>query len=174
MLVGAILIGLMGILVLKSALANRADVSTGNEGSPEEACPSEFVASLFSDRDVKFVAALDAPEVLRMFRKERRLLAMQWIEQTRAQIRRIMREHKTAARRSTDLAVRTELLLAAQHLQLVLLCQALAVSIQMVDPPTLRHVALHADRLAERLAESHRAFERALGGREGIGNAGPA
>ena len=105
---------------VESELAFRTDVPPYDEmtGDPS-LCPPEFAARIFSTADWTFVSGEKSPEVLRLFRHERRVVALVWVHQTKTAIHRIMREHKLASSQSHDLNVATEAKLWGHYFQLV-------------------------------------------------------
>ena len=68
-------------------------------GEDAEACLPEFVSRIFSGDDLAFVWRLDSPELKSQFRRERHAVALLWVQQTSAAVRRIMRRHLDASRR---------------------------------------------------------------------------
>ena len=125
-----------------------------HESESLEACPQEFVSRIFEGDDLKFVSGFESPQLQKFFRRERNAVALLWVQETSAAIRRIMRQHLETSRRSKDLHVATEAKIFAQYAQLRFLCGILLVSIQLVGPQKLRGVALYAQELTQQLGHA--------------------
>ena len=119
-----------------------------------EACPQEFVSRVFEGDDLKFVLGFASPQLQKFFRHERNAVALLWVQQTSAAIRRIMQHHLETSRRSKDLHVATEAKIFAQYAQLRFLCGILFVSIELVGPQRLRGMALYAQELTQQLGQA--------------------
>jgi hypothetical protein len=127
-----------------------------------EACPPEVVESIFSERDEQFVRRFESRALRAYFETERRTVALLWVRQTASGIRRIMREHAAAARRSADLQFVTEVRLFLQYSGLMLICGVLLLLIPVAGPLWVRGLAGYAQRLSQGIAETQQAFEAAL------------
>jgi hypothetical protein len=132
----------------------------------EAVCPREYVPRIFSREDWEFVSEMESAQLEKLFRRERKALALLWVRQTSTEIRRIMREHGEAARRSVDLEFAMEMRLLLQYSELLFLCGVLFLSIQIAGPAWLRGLALEANRLCQRIADAEEAFRTAIDGRE--------
>ena len=80
-----------------------------------------------------------------LFHRERRRLALRWIERQKYQSSSIMRRHREASGRAADLQPASEATLFLRYCQLKLLLEALAVSVWLVGPEGLRGLAERAD-----------------------------
>jgi hypothetical protein len=109
---------------------------------------------------------MESPHLGKLFHQERKDVAQLWVWQTFTGIRRIMREHAEAARRSADLEFTIELRLLLQYSGLLFICGLLFVLIQFAGPVWLRGLALHADRLSQHIADAQEAFNAATDGRD--------
>ena len=140
-------------------LAFRTDVPPYDEmtGDPS-LCPPEFAARIFSTADWTFVSGEKSPEVLRLFRHERRVVALVWVHQTKTAIHRIMREHKRASSQSHDLNVATEAKLWGHYLQLVGICNMLILAIQSAGPSRVGALATYAATLSHSFADAQHAL----------------
>jgi hypothetical protein len=165
----AILIGTIAVLSLallatrgasvKRELAFRTDVPLYDEAMGDPSlCPPEFAARIFSPADWTFVSGEKSPEVLRLFRHERRVVALVWVHQTKTAIHRIMREHNRASSQSHDLNVATEAKLWAHYLQLVGICNVLILAIQSAGPSRVGMLATHAATLSQSFADAQHAL----------------
>jgi len=152
---GAALLLLLAAAVLKGWLASHSlgPGSAANEEDETEACPEEFVNRVFSRSDWEFVRGLNASGIERLFERERKKVALVWVRQTSAMVRKIMHEHAQAARRSKNLELSTEINIFAQFLMLMGVCGILSAAIQIAGPLSLGGLAHFAQRLSRRLSE---------------------
>jgi hypothetical protein len=155
----AVLLLLLILVWVRANLAQRNELSNyqaslvhENEGL--EACPQEFVSRIFEGEDLKFVSRFESPQLQKFFRRERNAVALLWVQQTTAAIRRIMQLHLETSRRSRDLHFGTEAKIFAQYAQLRFLCGVLFISIGLVGPQKLRGVALYAQELTQQLGHA--------------------
>jgi hypothetical protein len=130
------------------------------------ACPSEFVARVFSNDDSRYVLAINSPALAKLFQRERKQVALAWVRQISAAIQRTMREHKQVSRTSHDLDAGTELKLLLLYSELMLLCGVLFVAVRSVGPLGLRRLADYAESHSRRLATVHQSVKTAAGSRE--------
>jgi hypothetical protein len=164
-LIAILLLGV--ILVWLRAAASMRDLPLDLEASTlleeglGEACPPEFVSKIFSDEDQQFVSGMHSPQLEKLFRRERNGVAMVWVRQTSALIRKIMRQHLQASRRSQDLQFSTEARLFLQYAQVRFLCAFLFVSIELLGPQKLRGAALYVHELAQRIGRAQEALHAA-------------
>src|SRR5262249_29368082 len=96
----------------------------------------------------EFVSLLRSHGLERLFRRERNAVALFWVQQTSAQVGRIIRQHREASRQSSDLEIATETRIFLQFALLKLICVILVASIGLVGPCRLRGAALYAERLS--------------------------
>ena len=93
----------------------------------------------------------------RLFEQERKKVALIWVRQTSALIRKAVREHADAARQSKSLDFLGEINILAQFLILILSCRVLSIAIHIAGPVRLSGLAQFAHRLSQqvdRLQES--------------------
>jgi hypothetical protein len=144
---------------VKRELAFRNDVPLYDEATGDPSlCPPEFAARIFSHADWTFVSGEKSPEVLRLFRHERRVVALVWVHQTKTAIQRIMREHTHATRHSQDLNLATEAKLFGHYLQLVAVCDLLILAIQSAGPSRVGSLATYAASLSQNFADAQHAL----------------
>lgn len=164
--VGLLLLGVLAIFVLRAALTARAlekepeDICDESEGLA--ACPAEVVESIFSERDDEFIRGFRSRKLRTYFQSERRTVALLWVRQTASGIRRIIKEHAAATRRSADLHVMTEVRVFAQYSGLMLICGALLVTIPLVGPRWVGGLAGYAQKLSRSIAEAQQSFAASL------------
>jgi hypothetical protein len=118
-----------------------------------ERCPEEFVLRIFSRADWDFVRGIRCAGIERLYERERRRVALVWVRQTSAVIRRVMRGHAEAARQSKNLQVSVEINILTQYLALMAVCAILSMAIQIVGPLRLGGLAHFAQRLSLRVAQ---------------------
>jgi hypothetical protein len=178
-------IGMTGALLAAAALAflllawlraDKAlrDLPSGSAewfpGPEEDAdispCPPEFVSQIFSGNDRAYVLGLNSRELERRFYHERNGVALLWVQQTSAEVRRILRRHVEASRRSQDIEILTEARIFLQYAQLRAACTLLFVGIGLAGAQEVRGIALYTDRLTQRIGEALREFDAGLRARE--------
>jgi hypothetical protein len=173
---GALVIAVLLLLLLLLAarhgmsaarqLPFRSDLALLEDGAEGVPCSPEFVSRIFSPDDLEFVLATKSPDLVRLFRIERKGVALLWVQQTSAAIQKTMREHKRVARESADLEFVTELRLVFLYAQLMLICGVLSVAIQSAGPLWLRGLAIYADTRLQCLARIQQSFQAATTPRE--------
>ena len=131
-----------------------------------DACPPEFVSQIFSSWDFEFISQMESVDLKRLFLRERNALALLWVQQTAAAIRRIMRRHLEASRLSADIEFETEAWILLQYAQLRLICGALFLLIGLAGLQRLHWMALRADKLTQRISNVLREFESGARSRE--------
>ena len=160
---GALFVGVLLLFLIlawvRATLGQRDDLSDhqallSHELEDLEACPQEFVTRIFEGEDQKFISRFASPQLQKFFRRERNAVALLWVQETSAAIRRIMHQHLETSRRSKDLHVATEAKIFAQYAQLRFLCGILFVSIELVGPQKLRGMALYAQELTQQLGHA--------------------
>lgn len=129
-------------------------------------CPPEFVSQIFSSRDASYVGRLNSRELERQFNHERNGVALLWVQQTSAVVQRIMRRHLEASRRSRDIELLSEARILFQYAQVRTACALVFVGIGLAGAQRVRGIALHADRLSQRIGRVAREFDAGLGARE--------
>jgi hypothetical protein len=128
------------------------------DASGQEACPAEFASYIFSPADWRYVRAMKSPDIEKLFRRERRTVALVWVRQTSSAIRQIMREHAAVARQSRNLNVVTELTIFVQFAALLTICGAIRLGIDLAGPMRLAGLAGYAQKLVQRIAKAEQAF----------------
>jgi hypothetical protein len=146
------------------ALSSKTERLWQDEALGLEACPREFVARIFSEQDREFVAKARSDELDELFERERRGVAVFWVKQTAAGIRRAMREHADASRRSQDLEFATEAKIALRYAELLGICALLLLVIRLAGPLWLHGAAGWAHQLSGRIGLAQKAFKAALDG----------
>jgi hypothetical protein len=159
---GAVLLLLLLAVIAKGWLAARQlqDVAPASrEEDAMEPCAEEVVSRIFSRADWEFVRGLKAGRIERLFEQERKRVALVWVRQTSATIRKVMREHAEAARQSANLQFSTETNILAQFLTLMAVCGTLSMAIQIAGPLWLGGLAQYAQRLSQRVMKLQESFQ---------------
>jgi hypothetical protein len=163
-LIGAVvLLGLILVWIRADATSRHPpsvlDGWVPDQGDAVEVCPPEFVSQIFSGQDLAFISRLESPDLKRHFLRERSAVALLWVQQTTAAIRRIMRRHLEASRLSEDIEFAMEARIFLQYAQLRLICGVLFLLIGLAGPQRLHGMALCADKLTQRIGDVLREFE---------------
>ncbi len=124
-----------------------------------ERVTSSALKGIFSSEDQQFIAEQASVQVASLFRRERRRLALRWIERQKRESAGIMRRHREASGRAADLKPSREVTLFLRYGKLRLMFEVLAVSVRLVGPEGLRGLAERADAVLRGIENV-----RALGG----------
>jgi hypothetical protein len=124
-----------------------------------ERATSSALKGIFSSEDQQFISEEASVELASLFRRERRRLAMRWIERQKRESAGIMRRHREASGRAADLKPSSEATLFLRYGKLRLMFEVLAVSVWLVGPEGLRGLAERADAVLRGIENV-----RALGG----------
>jgi hypothetical protein len=162
---GVVLLLSLMAMATKGWLASRRLRDAGLARSEEdvaEPCPEEFVQRVFSRGDWEFVRGLGAGSIERLFKQERKKVALVWVRQTSATIRKVIRTHAEAARQSKNLEFSTEINILAQFLALIVVCGILSIAIQTAGPVRLSGLAHFAQRLSQQVTKLQESFQAGL------------
>ncbi len=96
--------------------------------------PPELVGRIFAREDFEYVANHTPKHVQEMFRKERKRIALAWVDQVRSEVVSLRRFHLGAARFYAKLKFKTEMTLAFDFAALLLTCRALRAFLYMRGP----------------------------------------
>ena len=159
---GVVLLLLLMALAIKGWLTSRelqepALPSVAEDGP--SLSPEEFVSRVFSRDDWEFVHGLKARDIETLFQRERKNVALVWVRQTSAVIRKLMREHASAARQSKNLEFSVEVSILSQFLLSIAACGILSIAIQLAGPLFVGGLAHFEQRLSERMVKLHEAFQ---------------
>jgi hypothetical protein len=116
------LILLLGIrLIVQSRRRAGPAVTIEDYENARDAIESVFIETaainrIFSADDAEFITRSATPEVQRLFFKERKKLALQWLRRTRRQVARLMDIHLRLASHTHDPSPGFELMLTARYL----------------------------------------------------------
>lgn len=118
---------------------------TNDFWSDKGAGASAAVLGMFSSEDQQFIAGEDDRQVAALFRRERRRLALRWIERQKCEAAVIMRRHREASRSAADLKPSSEVALFLRYGQVRLMFEFLAFSVWLGGPEGLRGLAQSAN-----------------------------
>jgi hypothetical protein len=146
---GLILILLLGSLILTFALRlllqslkagiDKRPVTVDDFSKAREALDSVFVATaainrIFSSEDMEFIARSAAKEPRRLFLKERKILALQWLRMMQKQVAHLMNLHLRLASYTYNPSPRFELRLTAKYLTFALVSYILLLQFCLLGP----------------------------------------
>jgi len=106
---------------------------------------SAAVSGIFSSEDERFISGEASQQVNALFRRERKRLALRWIERQKYEATSIMSRHRDQSRRAADLLPANEVRLFLRYARLRLTFAFLAVSVWLVGPQRLRGLAEEAN-----------------------------
>lgn len=116
--------------------------------------PSELVLRIFSPKDREFMRLTRSPRLERLYKEERRKVALHWVRRTSSEVSAIIRHHRLNSRYSQNVNVVAETKLFAQYLELKCLCGVLEFLIQVFGPHALADLASYAGKLYEQLGRA--------------------
>lgn len=119
----------------------------------------ELGARIFSSEDSRAVGSETWRDFARWFRSERKILALDWLREVRGHVRKIIREHRRAARQHPDADPIQELRLALRFFLFELTSGILYGLVWMRGPDDL---ARAVELFLEAAAKLRKAAERAL------------
>jgi len=112
-----------------------------------ELLPPSLVRRIFAREDLRFVRSHGTPEIEELFLKERKRIAILWLDRLTTEIQLLRRLHLGAARFYARLSVKAELSLAWDFAVLLLGCRLLRIAFAMGGPYA-------APRMVETVAET--------------------
>lgn len=156
--VGLLLLILLILSVLRARAADRTLVESSEEDKTpaalrREALLQELTDRLFGSEDWHFVDEQGSARLRRLFLQHRTAVALFWLQTVRANVRRLIRIHRAAARTSPRLEPHVELILAVDYLLFEMLCQAIALVISLRGPVAIGRLVGYAGGLSARLHE---------------------
>ena len=113
--------------------------------------PLQIVDRIFDPGDQAFINRQNAPAIHHLFLRERRALAISWLQQTRHQLSILMSYHLKSARSDAGLKPAMELRIAAEYCMFVMVCRALIALIWLRGPFNLHGGVDYAIRTASEL-----------------------
>ena len=164
LLVGSLVLVIWGVVSIWPDTRNADEVlcciekSRSWENEPD-LLAVELGARIFTSEDSRTVGSETWPDLARWFRSERKTLALGWLREVRGHVRRIVREHRRAARQRPDADPIEELGLALRFFLFESACGILYGVIWMRGPDDL---ARAAESLLGTAAKLRKAAECAL------------
>jgi hypothetical protein len=159
---GFLLFLLLLFLRMEDASADEVSPRPGDQvrhGRSETICPQEVTHSIFSQADFDFILHLDSPRLLRIYRAERKGVALQWVRRASNEIRMVMQEHARTARLSQNLNPASEARLFFQYIVLRLTCALLMIFIRFMSPPVLHGSAAYLTKVSDQVGHAQHDFE---------------
>jgi hypothetical protein len=149
--------GILLILVLLMiARRKEVDEREGDRAAAPAQCErrntlqgQELVLRIFSREDREFVFQMRSPRLQRMYKEERRKVALHWVRKTSREVRMIIRTHRLISRLSRNLDAAAEAKLLWQYLELRLICGLLVLFIETFGPHALHDLASYAGELSQ-------------------------
>ena len=136
--VGALLFVLLAVLARRGKAEGGARALIGARQAlytlRSELLPHELVARIFARDDLEFVLSLRSPDVQSTFVRQRKRVALLWVQRVQAQIRHLRHLHLGSARFYARLEFKTELSLAWNFTILIVGCRALTLAILLGGP----------------------------------------
>jgi len=121
-----------------------------------ELLPPALVHRIFARDDLAFVRSQGLPEIEDLFLKERKRIAILWLERVRTEIQLLRRLHLGAARFYARLSVRAELSLAWDFAVLLFGCRLLQVAFAVAGPYAAPGIVETVAQTATRVCEVSR------------------
>lgn len=168
-LISALTVGLLLLTALVAFALRQGSIARDilpNSEFPGDACqsekfaayPQEIVARIFSREDWRLISQTKSRGLERLFLLERRRVAHLWVRETSREIRQIMRNHTGAVKQAADIRFTTELSLFLRYIELLLMCETLALLITTVGPSRLARIASHVHGLSRQINYVHEVF----------------
>lgn len=129
-------------LAYARSLRQAEDLAPGISDDPQ---PAWALHRIFAADDARFIAQCHDQNLLRLFRQERKRIALRWIGWKQVQAAAILREHLKSSRALQDVQILGELEVLFRYLQLKLLCTILAYAVFLIGPQNLYAVAGRAN-----------------------------
>jgi hypothetical protein len=112
-------------------------------------CETVAIKRILSSEDNEFISRSGAKEVQRLFLKERKKLALQWLQMTQRQLTHLMDLHLRLAGYTYDPHPTFELKLSAKYLNLIVVSHIVLVLLWVGGPFTATHTIAYTIRVAE-------------------------
>ena len=96
--------------------------------------PRDLVERIFATEDWEYVKRVARPEIQRAFLRERKRIAIAWVERVQSAFVKLMRLHRTQARVYPHLSLRKEIGLGLNFVALLATCRALQVVFLLRGP----------------------------------------
>jgi hypothetical protein len=162
--VGLLLLVVLAIWTRKSSITRKdsTELSLPRKRRPgvgNDASDKDLGERIFDPRDWDFVSQETPLEIQQMFQRERAVLAISWLRDTRRRTSQVMRAHLTTSRLSENLRPATEIRLAVSYILFLILCDSLIGLIWLRGPVRTRKIVGQTLPWVERLCT---AFEQLM------------
>ena len=149
---------LLACLLLLFAARRGEEAASADHQEPHspwctEGSATQIAKHLFGKEDWDYVGGLNSETLKRMFLKERKGLALAWVEAARSEARTLIRVHRTAASTSPHLRPGVELRITYVYAEFLFYCALLAFVIRIRGPVALQSFAELTDARSVRLYE---------------------
>jgi hypothetical protein len=148
-----LIFGLRLVLQSSSASTQSPSVTIEEFATAREALDTAFVEAaaiqrIFSTEDMEFISHSSTPKVQRIFLKERKALAIQWLRKTQKQVTQMMDLHLRLAGYTHEPSPRFELKLTAKYLTFFLVSYILLFLLWLRGPFKARRVVAYTSGVA--------------------------
>lgn len=99
-----------------------------------ELLPQEVVARIFSRDDLDYVLSAAPDDVVRLFKQQRKWIALTWVDRVRSQLVRLKRFHLGRSRSYAHLRPKAEIALTIDFATLLFACRALRILVFLRGP----------------------------------------
>lgn len=154
-----IFLGILLLLFLPAAFARPADEEPRTVLEDHPAYPMyssnsgpELLTCIFNSADLRYVRGLQNPQLLQLFRRERRRLALLFLSDLRARTHQIKNLHTISARQASNPNPSTELLIAFDYFSILALSWLLSLLVRLLGISAVRLLAAPASALSGRLS----------------------
>lgn len=100
-----------------------------------------FAERIFSEQDWAFVSRDTNRAVQRLFRTQRRRLAILWLEQTRNQVVQLMTSYRALVRQKSHVSLAVEMRVALDYMLFLLTYYALLILVWLREPTQARRLS---------------------------------
>lgn len=154
-LLGTLILIFSARLLVQSSRQRHGQVVTIEDFSRARAAlDSLFVETaaikrIFAKEDMEFISEATTEDVQRLFRKERKGLALQWVRMTQKQVAHLMDLHLRLASYTKEPSPRYEVKLTANYLCFILASYGLLILLSLFGPFEAARIVAYAVRVAE-------------------------
>jgi hypothetical protein len=160
LIIGIALFSCLMVLALRGkaegGAATLVEAQQALESLQSDLLDVNITTRLFAKEDVEFVRSQAFPKVEALFLRERKRVAILWVDRVRAQIRLLRRLHLGSARFYARLSVKAELELAMDFALLLVSCRALQLAFVLGGPFAAPGIAGAVTQAAGRVCEVSR------------------
>ncbi|HEV2618295.1 MAG TPA: hypothetical protein VGU63_16980 [Candidatus Acidoferrales bacterium] len=112
---------------------------------------AELIERILDPRDLDFVSKESTRETVRLFERERRALAISWLQQTRRQVVRLMRYHVGAVRQNANFRPAPEIKLALHYVRFLIAYELVRALFYAQSPFQVRPLVAYVTLVTERI-----------------------